>query len=148
LLGGAEDLKMLQHYRCVRNQIAHEPGCTEENMCERGDAVWLDSFHARIMSRTDPLALYVRATRPQPAQRPKQTYTPQLVRRTPQPAERMFQSARYAYPRQTVGPQKKRKPAGCLTFLIAVLLLGATAILILQILQIDFGTVLKYLNLV
>ena len=28
-----EDLKQLKHYRWVRNQIVHEPGCTETNMC-------------------------------------------------------------------------------------------------------------------
>ena len=42
--GWDEDLKQLKHYRRVRNQIVHDPGCTEENMCEYGDAQWLDSF--------------------------------------------------------------------------------------------------------
>ena len=27
-----EDLKNLKHYRWVRNQISHEPGCTEQNV--------------------------------------------------------------------------------------------------------------------
>ncbi len=47
--GWDEDLKQLKHYRWVRNQIVHDPGCTEENMCEYGDAQWLDSFRSRIM---------------------------------------------------------------------------------------------------
>lgn len=32
--GWDEDLKQLKHYRWVRNQIAHEPDCSEENMCD------------------------------------------------------------------------------------------------------------------
>ena len=53
-----EDLKQLKHYRWVRNQIAHEPDCTEENMCELSDTQWLDDFHARLMSSNDPLTKY------------------------------------------------------------------------------------------
>lgn len=51
-------MKNLKHYRWVRNQISHEPGCSEENMCEPEDARWLDRFYSRIMNQTDPLALY------------------------------------------------------------------------------------------
>ena len=57
------DLKQLKHYRWVRNQIVHEPGCTEENMCTAEDAQWLDNFYARILQQTDPLALYRKACR-------------------------------------------------------------------------------------
>lgn len=64
-----EDLKTLKHYRWIRNQISHEPGCTEENMCEADDAVWLDNFYERIMKQSDPLAQYYRAV--------KQTNNPQ-----------------------------------------------------------------------
>ena len=59
--GWNEDLRRLKHYRWVRNQISHEPGCTEENMCEPDDAVWLDDFYARILNQCDPLALYYQA---------------------------------------------------------------------------------------
>lgn len=59
-----EDLKMLKHYRWVRNQIAHEPDCDEQNMCDPSDALWLDDFYSRIMNQTDPLALYHKATTP------------------------------------------------------------------------------------
>lgn len=62
--GWDDDLKQLKHYRWVRNKIVHEPGCTEQNMCKPEDALWLDDFHARIMNQTDPLALYLQATRP------------------------------------------------------------------------------------
>ena len=51
--GWDDDLKQLKHYRWVRNQIAHEPDCTEQNMCEPSDTVWLDDFYSRIMNQTD-----------------------------------------------------------------------------------------------
>ncbi len=60
-----DDLKRLKHYRWVRNQIVHEPGCTEENMCDTADIQWLNNFYARIMTGNDPLALYRKATKPQ-----------------------------------------------------------------------------------
>ena len=60
-----EDLKKLKHYRWVRNQIAHEPGCTERNMCDHEDELWIDNFYSRIMNQTDPLSLYHKATRKQ-----------------------------------------------------------------------------------
>ena len=56
--GWGSDLEMLKRYRWIRNQIAHEPGCTEANMCGAGDAAWIDQFYGRIMDQTDPLALY------------------------------------------------------------------------------------------
>lgn len=60
-----DDLKHLKHYRWVRNQIVHEPGCTEENMCDLCDIQWLNNFYDRIMAGNDPLALYRKATKPQ-----------------------------------------------------------------------------------
>lgn len=68
--GWDDDLKHLKHYRWVRNQISHEPGCTEQNMCKPGDTIWLDNFYARIMNQTDPLALYYQSTEPRATQRP------------------------------------------------------------------------------
>ncbi len=62
--GWDDDLKQLKRYRWIRNKIVHEPDCTEENMCKPGDALWLDNFYSRIMNRTDPLALYAKASRP------------------------------------------------------------------------------------
>ena len=59
-----EDLKKLKHYRWIRNQIAHEPDCDEQNMCDPSDALWLEDFYSRIMNQTDPLALYRKATAP------------------------------------------------------------------------------------
>ena len=56
--GWDDDLKRLKHYRWVRNQIAHELDCSEENMCEPSDVVWIDVFYSRIMNQTDPLAMH------------------------------------------------------------------------------------------
>ena len=63
--GWDDDLKKLMHYRRVRNQIAHDPDCTEENMCDSNDTQWLLAFYARIMNQTDPLTLYRKATESQ-----------------------------------------------------------------------------------
>ena len=70
-----EDLKNLKHYRWVRNQISHEPGCTEENMCDPEDALWIDEFYSRIMNQTDPLSQYHQATAPRPATKCVATHT-------------------------------------------------------------------------
>lgn len=70
------DLKQLKHYRWVRNKIVHEPGCTEENMCFPDDALWIEAFHARIISGSDPLAQYRKATS-RPTSRPAQVPQPQ-----------------------------------------------------------------------
>ena len=67
-----DDLKQLKHYRWIRNQIAHEPNCTEENMCEYGDAQWIDDFYDRIMNQSDPLAMYRKATKPRPTAKKKE----------------------------------------------------------------------------
>ena len=112
--GWDDDLKQLKHYRWVRNQIVHDPGCSEENMCEYGDAQWLDNFRSRIMSANDPLALYRKARNPQPMKRPRQTYTPE--------------PRSYTYPQRTNAPQR----SGCLTYIISVLLVVAVAALIVS----------------
>lgn len=58
----SEDLKNLKYYRRLRNQIVHEPGCTEQNMCSAADEKWVTDFYNRILKGTDALALYRKAT--------------------------------------------------------------------------------------
>ncbi len=71
--GWDKDLKDLDHYRWVRNQISHNPECSEENMCTDADTEWIDNFHSRIMNRTDPLSLYRKAVKSRSAsQKPSQ----------------------------------------------------------------------------
>ena len=119
--GWDNDLKQLNHYRWIRNQIAHEPECTEQNMCTPNDAMWLDNFYSRIMNQTDPLALYSKATKPRPAQKSAQAHKPE--------------SPTYTYSQPTTSHQKSsQKPIGCLVILISTLLIVAAIILISKIL--------------
>lgn len=106
-----DDLKQLKHYRWIRNQIFHEPNCTEENMCEYVDAQWIDDFYDRIMNQSDPLAMYRKATKPQPAAKPKQQcQSPQL---------------QYTYLVQPVSSKKKvRKATGWIVLLIIAAFVG------------------------
>lgn len=111
--GWNEDLKRLKHYRWVRNQIVHEPDCTEENMCDPEDARWLEDFYDRIMEREDPLALYRKAT-----QRTAPVY--------PAAAPRVYSRSE---PVRPSGQNGKRRPVGCAAFL-----LGAAAVLLMVLL--------------
>lgn len=73
------DLKQLKHYRWIRNQIVHNPNCTEQNMCEPGDAEWLEKFYTRIMQQSDPLALYLKTTKTQKNVKPANSANPQKI---------------------------------------------------------------------
>ena len=97
------DLKQLKHYRWIRNQIVHNPDCTEENMCECGDAEWLDAFHLRIMSGNDPLTLYRKAQKTQAAKKPTQLNT----------SKNIVPEYRQSAPTST----------GCLTYLVGIFLI-------------------------
>ena len=74
--GWDKDLKDLDHYRWVRNQISHNPECSEENMCTDADTEWIDNFYVRIMNQTDPLALYRKATESRRVHAPKKVQNP------------------------------------------------------------------------
>lgn len=114
--GWDEDLKQLKHYRWLRNQIVHEPGCSEENMCEPGDIQWLNNFHSRIMSQSDPLTLYRKAKNAQTISKSKQSYS--------------SNSTAYTYSQRK---KPSSKPIGCFTYLIGALLLTVVAIIIFNI---------------
>lgn len=119
--GWDDDLKQLKHYRWVRNQIAHEPDCTEQNMCEPNDTVWLDGFYSRIMNQTDPLTLYSKATKPRSAQKPAQAHKPE--------------SPTYTYSQPPANHKKSSpKVAGCMTFLVGILIIVVAIVLISKIL--------------
>lgn len=109
--GWDNDLKQLEHYRWVRNRIAHDPGCSEENMCKADDALWLDNFYSRIMNQSDPLALYYRAIHLRATRKPPRTAAAQPS---------------YTYntvPQDRSYPQKSAAP-GKLSHKIAKLLIG------------------------
>ena len=115
--GWDDDLKQLKHYRWVRNQIAHEPDCTEQNMCEPSDAEWLDDFYSRIMNQTDPLTLYAKATKPRPTEKSTQAHK--------------VETPIYPYPQQATNhKQSSRKTVGYLAFLVGIVFIVAAIILI------------------
>ena len=114
--GWNEDLKQLKHYRWVRNQIVHEPNCSEENMCTPEDTQWINNFHSRIMSSNDPLALYRKAKSRYEEHRPKQN-------------DIQEQTIYTEYQRE----KNSRNPVGCFAFIIGIILLAAVAVLVLNI---------------
>ncbi len=61
--GWDDDLKQLKHYRWIRNKIAHEPNCTESNMCTRSDTKWINNFYSRVLKQKDPISLYSKANK-------------------------------------------------------------------------------------
>ena len=108
--GWDDDLKQLKHYRWIRNQIAHEPNCTEENMCEYGDAQWIDDFYDRIMNQSDPLAMYRKATKPYPVAKSAQNHEPAQLQ--------------YTYSKQPSQPKhKSKKVVRWIVFSIIVVIL-------------------------
>ena len=116
--GWDSDLKQLKHYRWVRNQIAHEPDHTEQNMCKPGDAEWLDNFYSRIMNQTDPLTLYAKATAPKPTV--KITQAPETKAKT------------YFHPQQTTNSKKSSKKAIGFIIFAAAIALAVTVIFIIS----------------
>lgn len=103
VMGWESDLRKLKHYRRVRNQIVHEPDCSEDDLCGPEDVEWLEDFYDRIMDQTDPLALYRKAT--QPKNLPRETVPgeyPVLPRSAP------------------AQPQWKKKPVGCAIYLLGM----------------------------
>ena len=90
-------------------------------MCEPSDTVWLDAFYSRIMNQTDPLALYSKATKPRPAQKPVQNHKPE--------------SPTYTYSQPNYNHRKlSPQAAGCMTFLVGVLIVLVAIVLISGIL--------------
>lgn len=131
--GWEEDLKKLKHYRWVRNQIAHEPNCTESNMCAPEDTEWLENFYARIMNRRDPLALYREATKSHPEQKAKQTSQSYLnIYTLPNThTSTSTHTISSTYTQINDKKSKQSRKSGCLLTIVAVLL----AIIFLMYLQ-------------
>lgn len=117
--GWDEDLKKLKHYRWVRNQIVHEPDCTEANLCRRGDAEWLDNFYLRIINQTDPLALYAKAVKSRSTKQIKKSYS---VLNTSTHTNTYTQVSRSS--------SKSSKKSGCLWPIVAALIVVFLIILV------------------
>lgn len=138
--GWDNDLKQLKHYRWVRNQISHEPSCTEENMCESGDTAWLNNFYSRIMNQTDPLTLYAKATKPRPVQKPMQRYTSNRsttdnITTTSSNSIKTptynYKQDTYTYSKPVKSKKKTSKHIGCIVFGICILVVIAAIVTIL-----------------
>ena len=111
-----DDLKQLKRYRWIRNQIVHEPDCTEESMCECEDAKWLDNFYSRIMSGTDPITLHRKIRSSQAAQKPKQTTYADKTRNYPlTQKQRRIEYTEHVYPEHR---RTESESTGCLTYFV------------------------------
>ena len=51
------DLKELKHVRWVRNQLSHEVGTLQSDICSQDDLNYVEYFYKKIIERNDPLAL-------------------------------------------------------------------------------------------
>ena len=126
VMGWDEDLKMLKHCRFVRNQISHEPGCTEENTCEPGDAAWVERFRERIIKGDDPLTRY-RERQKAKAERAKEKARTNTEGQE-NTAEKGAAAARPTDSAPQKGPQHRRgRPAVVLPVVAAVILLALIA---------------------
>lgn len=125
--GWDNDLKQLKHYRWVRNQISHEPNCSEQNMCEPGDTLWLDGFYSRIMNQNDPLALYYQATKPQTAYQSDKA----------QPFKKTSDTLKNSTYNQSDTNHKKssRKSIGCVILVVCSVLIAAAIFLLYEMLE-------------
>ncbi|MBQ9735193.1 MAG: hypothetical protein IJV96_00215 [Clostridia bacterium] len=56
-----DDYQQLKHVRWVRNQLAHEVGTLESDICTEEDLAWVESFYERIINGTDPFTLLRKA---------------------------------------------------------------------------------------
>ena len=59
--GWKDDYYTLKRLRHIRNQLTHEVGTLETEMCTPNDIEYLVTFKQRILSRTDPLAQLILA---------------------------------------------------------------------------------------
>lgn len=56
-----DDYKQLKHVRWVRNQLAHEVGTLNSDICTEDDLDWVQSFYNRIMDGSDPFTVIRKA---------------------------------------------------------------------------------------
>ena len=55
------DYEQLKHVRWVRNQLAHEVGSLNSDICTRDDLEWVQNFYTRIMKGGDPFSVVRKA---------------------------------------------------------------------------------------
>lgn len=55
--GWNTDLKQLIQVRHLRNRLAHAENAFDTEICSSKDVEWIQNFHKRILTQSDPLAL-------------------------------------------------------------------------------------------
>ncbi len=114
-IGWSSDYDRLKKYRYIRNQIAHDNGIYEDEVCEPSDKEWLNAFYERIIEQTDPLCVYYKAQRlsAQSTVKPR-THAGALINTT------FHVPRKTAAPPSFVAPQRgAHKRIGCIIALIA-----------------------------
>ncbi len=66
-----DDYKQLKHVRWVRNQLAHEVGTLDSDICTEEDLEWITSFYNRIINGSDPFTM-IRKAKEEEERRAKQ----------------------------------------------------------------------------
>lgn len=56
-----DDYKQLKHVRWIRNQLAHEVGTLNSDLCTENDLDWVQSFYNRIINGSDPFSIIRKA---------------------------------------------------------------------------------------
>ncbi len=51
------DYSKLKHTRWVRNQITHENGTMDSDICSQNDFAWIKDFRWRLLNSNDPLTI-------------------------------------------------------------------------------------------
>ena len=59
--GWQQDYQKLKRYRWVQNKLTQDSSAAQEGLWEDADVQWLKGFYHRLMTKTDPLALYQKA---------------------------------------------------------------------------------------
>lgn len=54
------DLRQLKRVRYIRNNLAHEEGAFDKNICTQNDVEWVKKFYKRILNQSDPIAMKYR----------------------------------------------------------------------------------------
>lgn len=106
------DLQFLKTVRDKRNKLSHGEVSFDTPYATEDDIAFVIEFKARIMSCSDPLALYRKAIAPQPRTKTQQNYTVQKE-------ETQYYSN---------NPKASRQPLGCAVFLIGAVAITALII--------------------
>lgn len=61
ITGWDADLKQLIRLRHIRNQLSHDIGTLNSDLCSKEDANWLKQFKVRILNSSDPLSMLKKA---------------------------------------------------------------------------------------